>query len=368
MVVNIKQTWWHIEEIYFPTYARKIRQVVDLFTNQNEIPIILDDKFVGLRVFARNSSNREISFLEDDKDSTSTLILNLDPLNSFPVAPTNFLDEDSENEDLRHVKIEIEYILTNPKIENLEHKKMKHKIWDWIWVKLLHKKTSTIEIFGKIHPELNFTFPLGWRMSGSKFLKRLLEPKQDQEGYSVGMKCYIQNKDDSDIIALTPPKEEINIEFNKPFIKLNDGKRTYNYLIHEDSYSRLKQLIKPNSTVRFKFTYRSQISFMMAIVSLIPFLVFFPFSALILICFYLTANPIDVFNSNFAIAYFILLFSFSIFYYSLIKEGYNIPYKYWHIPIFLLTIFAILLIISMDINSNLHTLNYANTDYLINST
>ena len=164
------------------------------------------------------------------------------------------------------------------------------------------------------------------------------------------MKCYIQNAESGDAITLTrQPDTKLDMKFNKPFIKLNNGKRTYNYLIHENSFSRLKQLIKPNSKVRFEFTYRSQISFMMAIVSLIPFLVFLPFSTLIFICFYLTTNSIHVFNSNFAIGYFILLFSFSIFYYSLIKEGYNIPYKYWHIPIFLLSIFAIMLIISMDI-------------------
>jgi hypothetical protein len=354
MAINLKQTWWHIEEIYAPTNARKIRQVMDLFTNQTQIPVILDDEFVGLRVIARNSSNREISFLEDNGDSTSTLILNLDPLNSFPAALENFSDDDLGNKDFRHVKIEIEYILTNPKIENLKHKKLKDKIWGGVWDKILQKKMSTIEIFGKIHPELYITLPLGWRMGGSKFFTRLLEQKRDREGYSVGMKCTIQNAESSNAITLTHPSTaELDMKFNKPFIKLNNGKRTYNYLIHDDSFSEIRQSVDDTSKIRFEFTYRSQISFMMAIVSLVPFLVFLPFSVLILTCLYLTkVNSFSILNSNFAIGYFILLASFSIFYYSLIKEGYNIPYKYWHIPIFFLSSFIILLTIFMDIYSN----------------
>lgn len=357
MVVHVKQTWWHIEEIYFPTNARIIHQVIDLFTDENEMRIALDDEFVGLKVFARNSSNREISFLEEEEEedggSTSNLVLNLDPLDSFPISPECFLGKSSKNKSLRHVKIEIEYILTNPKIETLRHTKLHHQIWGWIWDKLLHKKMSSIEFFGKMHPEFYCTFPLGWRMGGGKLFTRLFNSKKDKEGHSVGMKCNILHAKSNKILALTPSKDEFIIKFNKPFIKLNGGNRTYNYLIHADCVHRLKQEAKrdPNANFQFTFTYRSQISFMMVSMSLIPFLLFLPFS---IICLYLSINSISVLNSNFAIGYFILLTSFSVFYYSLIKEGYNIPYKYLHIPIFLLSIVAILFIILMDINLSLH--------------
>ena len=350
-MVNLKQTWWHIEEIYFPTNARKIRQVVDLFTNQTQVTVILkDDEFVGLRIIARNSSNREISFLEGDEDSTNTLILNLDPLDSFPAVPEDLSDDNPENKDFRHVKIEIGYILINPKIENLKYNKLKEKMWNGIWDKILHKKTSTIELSEKVHPELYITLPLGWRMGGSKFFTKLLKPKKDREGYSVGMKCYIENAESSDAITLTPINVELDMEFYKPFIKLNNGKRTYNYLTHADSFSKFREVINKNSKIRFEFTYRSQVSFMMAIISLIPFLVFLPFSVLIFICLYLTnVNSVSILNSNFAIGYFILLASFSIFYYSLIKEGYDIPYKYWYMPVFSLSIFVIAMIILIEI-------------------
>ena len=116
--IEIKQNWWHIEEIYSPNNARVIRQVMDIFTNESQIPIILTDKFVGLKVTARNSSNREIAFLE----YSDSIILNLTDLNSFPSIPNELKDSNIlYGYNSRHVRIEIEYISIDPKIGDLEN-------------------------------------------------------------------------------------------------------------------------------------------------------------------------------------------------------------------------------------------------------
>jgi len=153
MVNIIWQTWWHIEEVYYPTQARKIRQVMDIFTDETEIPLELNDEFVGLKIFGRNgSSYREIAFLETNGvNGMAPIILILSPLKSFPPVPNNLY----KIPDLKHVKLEIEYILINPKIFNSWNESLIHKIMGI----LFPKKRSTIQINNFIQPEFYFTTP-----------------------------------------------------------------------------------------------------------------------------------------------------------------------------------------------------------------
>jgi len=137
MTFKIQQTWWHIEEIYSPSKARKIRQVMDIFTSQSEIPVtIISAHFVGLRVFARNL-NREIPFLENREEEE--IILNLDPLKSFPLAPTSFTKSD---EIFYHIKIEFEYVDIKPQTHS---KKKKISFF---------QERSEVKINGHIQPEV----------------------------------------------------------------------------------------------------------------------------------------------------------------------------------------------------------------------
>ena len=108
MPTEIQQTWWHIEETYFPSPARKIRQVMDIFTNEHQIVFpLIPQPFVGLKVIARNANNNEIAFL-DVKHQNQVIILNLDNTNKFPDAPAGLTKYDG----MKHLKIEIEYILS----------------------------------------------------------------------------------------------------------------------------------------------------------------------------------------------------------------------------------------------------------------
>ena len=347
--IEIKQNWWHIEEIYSPNNARVIRQVMDIFTNESQIPIILTDKFVGLKVTARNSSNREIAFLE----YSDSIILNLTDLNSFPSIPNELKDSNIlYGYNSRHVRIEIEYISIDPKIGDLENEETLSKLKYKIWNKILPKRTSTIGLIRILQPEIDITLPLGWRMGGSNIFRKFFGYHKSKEGYSVGLKCIIQNK--------TDPLNEFNVDFYPPFIKTNNGKRTYNYFIYP--HPKLKN---ESNNLRFEFSYQSQISYIMALISITPFIIFLPISLYTFIyhVLYLFEMPtfLTIMNSSIAIGISVLLLTFSIFDYNLIKEGYDIPHKYWHLIILLFSIAMFSLVVVMDIN----TQNLQNTNSMV---
>lgn len=334
MVNVIWQTWWHIEEVYFPTQARKIRHVMDIFTDETEIPLELNDEFVGLKIFGRNgSSYREIAFLETNGvNDMEPIILNLYPLNSFPCVPKNLC---KKYPNLYHVKLEIEYILINPKIFNNWDESLIGKIRGIFF----QKKGSTIQINGLIQPEFYITTPPGWRIA--------------EKGHSIGMWCYIRNnphiKSDKGIVLRNP--DPIKINFEEPFIKRTNEKETYNYLIHEASYKTIKELKNNHVEFDFSFTYMSRMSYTLAVISLIPFIIFLPASATILICglYSLIQKSPFIFDTNLGLGYLIVLLSYSYFYYNLLKDDFHIPNKNLFGLVFALTLFVIFSILLKDI-------------------
>ena len=408
--------------MYYPSNARKIRHVMDIFTDKTELPIKLEDEWVGLKVTARNSlPNREIAFLEENGNNLiSSFILNLEPINSFPSVPKsfakkfdwnsipgndnnkllNFLKSEIDlnqlenanilknnegtsihisteektveialdvkngiailkisdgriytlqikrengklniyyyNNDLKHIKLEIEYILTNTKIERITQGGLIDKIINIITA----KRKATAKVSGLIQPEIYMTIPPGWRISGKK------------EGHSVGMKRIFQNERNNGIIDLSESQKICELKFDKPFIKVdNNERRTYNYLINEADYTKLMNEIEnSDSSVSFEFTYFSQLSSLIVMIAMIPYIVFIPISIYILHYVWLSLTQKSPFNfeSNFAISYLIIVLSFSYFYYSLIKGDVHIPYKKNYIPVFILTILIIMIILFKD--------------------
>lgn len=326
-LIEIKQTWWHIEEIYFPSNARIIRQVMDIFTNQNAIYLYLNDKFVGLRVSARNS-NREIAFLESPENN---IVINIDPLNTFPKLPNDNIDN---CKNCNHVKLEIEYILIDPKIEkyNLSFKFNPKFLLEIVITKILHKKKATIKILGRIQPEIYITFPEGWRIANN--------------GSAIGMNCFIDNKKETNIELSNSNNKPIRVQFHEPFVKLIDRKYKYNYLITEDSYNNICSKIKKDSSVYFEFTYISQMSRMFAYILFVIPSVFLIISSIILYCGYnsiIQKIPFP-FETSITTGYLILLLSFLYFYYGIVKENFFIPYKRVHSAIFIYTLLVILAI------------------------
>lgn len=359
MVVEIQNTWWHIEDTYSPSNAKMIRHVMDLFTDEEQISYDIKSDFVGLRVHARNLSNREIAFLEglDKSKSSSFIILNLGSLEDYPNPPVSHLKEEYLHENLKHVKLEIEYIQTKPSIINVNDFRCK----------FAHKKYSSTAINGLIQPELYFTLPLGWRMGGNSFwddiFKRKLclfdddfddffKLKQNREGYSFAMKCIIDYKDDNLIYKTFALSYDYRktivkyIDFNVPHIKLNDGKHTCNYVINKTCYSKIKNianhaLVENNSddksSIRFEYEYESKMSNSLVAISLIPFV--FILSPLILFF------PDNIHASDITLTLFIAIITVSFHEYNLIREGYNVPHKSSHVIIYLMSIFVIIYMI-----------------------
>jgi len=398
MVITIVQTEFNIEEQYHQSSLRKIRQGMDLFTDEREIPIEINDDWMDLKVIARNSLNREIAFLVRNEGKKSLLILNLDPLISFPLVPPSFfkkfnwnnvpgndtyvfqanvcksdegrkinisngkklveiiLDENNNkailsindariyelkakqknnnsfiyliSENIRHVKLEIEYILTNPKIERFKGEQLKDKIIKYILI----KKYSTYQISGLIQPDIGVTLPPGWRIS--------------KQGHSVGMIYIIKKIIDGENVIYQETKD---IKFEKPLISIdNDEKRTYHYLITENSYKRMIEDFKNNgSSINFEFIFISQTSLYITVVSLVPFIIFLPIASIILYSLVVSIyfNLPLLFDINFATIYLLVImyyFNFN----NKLEEKYDIPYSKFgfYIIIFSIVMFCIIFI------------------------
>ena len=224
MVFLIDNLELYIEDIYYPQPAKKITQVFDLLTDEREIPLLLKDDFIDLKILARNNFNKELSILYDK----GIVFLNLEPLDSFPFVSKNLKNRYKINSlsKLRYGRIEIRYILINPSITG-----SKFKI------------TSSVSI-NALPKEIHITTPLGCRISGLK------------EGHSIGF-IFISRKSATEIRA------------DKPFICEKQGKRIYNYKLY--SGYKIKDILDntegdPQIENRVDIIYFSQIE-PMAIIS-----------------------------------------------------------------------------------------------------
>lgn len=342
---------------------------MEIFTNEDNITIERGNNILDLKIIAINSSNRDIPFIEIDDSGNLLLLLN--PFNSFPLVPLNekpfpiTLSENKMN-DLRYVKLEIKYTSMDPNIRSCSFLRTTPFINIF-----LPKKTSMISINGMIQPDISITMPLGWRMGGGKIGPRLLPGNNNKEGYLVGMKYFVagSNKSDSRVPKISISREakvieKNEIQFYEPYITLNHGKRTYHYLIRDKDYQKIR-LIPQNTEIVFKFSYISQISSVVHLISIIPFFFFFPIAAIIIgkvimntfnlsLPYMVTSfeflnilfKKISIMSMKpeYALTISILAFSFFGVEYSMIREGFNIPYKYYHYLVFYAVIIAVFLI------------------------
>ena len=92
-------------------------------------------------------------------------------------------------------------------------------------------------------------------------------------------------------------------------------------------------------------------SYTLAVISLIPFVIFLPASATILICglYSLIQKSPFIFDTNLGLGYLIVLLSYSYFYYNLLKDDFHIPNKNLFGLVFALTLFVIFSILLKDI-------------------
>ena len=57
------QNWWHIEAIWYPRPAQKIRQVMDIIVDGHQKSITFDSltHVSDIHVYARNAGNKELA-------------------------------------------------------------------------------------------------------------------------------------------------------------------------------------------------------------------------------------------------------------------------------------------------------------------
>lgn len=343
MVTKILQTWYHIEEFHQIKNSRKVRQVIDLITNDHEFKFdeLNRTKFVGIKVSARNDHNNEIPFLDytvkEDPEKNFSIILNFDPLSRFPPVPEKFIidDDNLKEKSLVQIKLEIEYILTEVE-ENIPEDETSFEKFISIIEKIgvfflnIQKTSMSFIMEGQIQPEFYITVPKGWMIG--KFLK--------EEGQSVRLQLLMDTGVE-------------NLLLDAPYIKINSNQKTYNYLINEKSYESVKKRIEAGyRNIGYKVIYFSHLDYALSLISLIPYYVFLYISTY-LMCY--IVNYHNVGDGAFHVtgtqgmAYLIGLLSFSYFYYSnLIFEGYNLP-KREGVPIIIaFSLFVIVLILFLS--------------------
>lgn len=234
---EIKQTWWHIQDQLSPTPGRLIRQVMDLYTDQNSFGVPLGDfNFVKLKVKNRNNGN-ELSFLEDE----NRIMVNLGDIKEWPKA------KGCTNYKVRHVKLEIEYTLLNPPFN-------KHS-----WLDLLKERviyTGSFEIKELIQPEFYITLPKGLRLKDKgNSLKMILGIKFEDDNLKKEM-----DKSGLKLLYSSESKKITlyDIKFETPYIDKKGKKESYSYLVNTENYKILKKYNKPlkNSKVIFGFHYK----------------------------------------------------------------------------------------------------------------
>lgn len=329
------QSWWHYVDIYCPHPAKEVKQVTDIYTDQREVPIDLSDiHCLGIKILARNSSEREIAFIWDQQ--SQKVILNLE-LQYFPKAPHPY-------QHYRHVKIEISFLivpfenafqgntnLQGPEIEDFFRTRWDKFIIDhWFWP----KKIAHLYNNEPIQPEFDITLPKGWEII--------------EDGWYYFYKVKWRNLNGEEKIEYE--KEEI------PSIRWNEGQVRYNYLLkfNWDYYN-------PQSTDHeFEFHYVSQLTWPLVILSSIIPLGFTLFSLFILFLVDLRLGIPLVFSDAALLSILVLLMSYLFTYLTFIKDGYNIPYQKWAATAFIFTLMVVFFTLICNQHSISHHFTYEN--------
>ena len=118
MVQITKQSWFHIEAVFYPHKANKFRHVIDVYFDEDELEITIPENFVYIRVYSRNL-NKEIAFIEKYTDKKrGEVILGL-PIDKTEY-PDVIMSHRSPENNLKHAKIELTYtLLADDQIERL---------------------------------------------------------------------------------------------------------------------------------------------------------------------------------------------------------------------------------------------------------
>jgi hypothetical protein len=269
-VIEIIQTWWHIEDQIRPSKARLIRQVMDIYTDESLLTISGNLNILGLKIKARNL-NRELAFIEMGGET----VINLGNLDDWPPAP---------EKGLKHVKLDVVYTIINPNFKNY-------------YLGLIYE--SAFEIDELIQPDFYITVPLGMKIRNNGKLVTIFFYHRD--GIII---------------------KEKELGFEGPFIDDDNGKERYNYLIKSNDYYTVLKDIGEEGHIGFQILYESSFDRRLYLI---------PAMALIFL-FYSIWRVSQLISGNgtgdISIPYLLLLLaSLAGTLLTFSKEGYNLPFN-----------------------------------------
>lgn len=320
--IQLKQSWWHIEDEIEPSDGRLVYRVQDFyikedyFNNNNSLDIPLGEYFVGFKVRNKNSGH-ELSFIADytNNDTGADIKVNLGSSSDWPKVKPNVNDSY-----FLHIKIQYEYI----------------DFWP------IFEKRGTWPLGTKIPVEGNDKqFELKWPKSKKSLFQLLFLPgyngqfdmlgdSQGEFSVTVPLGMHIKDKGNSvKIILFNGPIQrgtpQTLMGHRKPHITYYDNKLKYHYIINKKSYNYVLKTIKsnPESNIYFHIRYDVRNDRKFYSIPGFAFLLF------VVIC---------VVDWNFSnLFYFVLLLlSLSTLHLTLRKEKYQIPFHnavFYSIPL-----------------------------------
>lgn len=234
-----EQNCWYFEDTINPTKGRLIREVMDLYTDQQFIKIHLKN-FLKLNIKRRDLNSR-LFFVAcepepGEKHDYVVFNVNLGDLESYPKSVGY-----NENH-LRHVKLELEYLDPKPGFEKKPFK---------LGLKNPTGYMSTSRVDGPNQHEYSITLPKGMKLEKNESSPALY--------YDVGGNT---------------GKLELNIQYVERF----EGNQINHLLIDEDDYEDKYGIIR-DPKVEFYLHY--------SVSNKLKYIVFFPIFALFMLSFVL---------------------------------------------------------------------------------
>lgn len=277
-MIEIKQAWFHIEDFIKPSDGKQFRQVMDIYTDEDVLKVDFNKNFVKLKVINRYNSN-ELGFIEN----SGYICIKLGDLSNWPSAGI------PDNLKLRHIKLEIQYTDVKPEFDE----------------KLMGYESPFI-IEGPTQPEFYVTVPRGMKLK--------------KKGKDTTLLLSKLNKKDNTVM-------DIPLKFNENlFIGQKDGKRTYNFLISEKSYTDI--LSTPSKDIlgfiiHYEVTHQSKFYFVPGFAALMFAIGILEFIKVWDVLTYNDFQGSPLIN----LTYIIIIISFTTYFLTLLKEGYEIPFS-----------------------------------------
>jgi len=373
----IKQSWWHIEAIFFPHPMHKIRQVMDIYIpviykesngGRLELPFYENDGcFGGLRIYARNANYNEIAFIAEKYGGKTQIMLTPD-YSRLPILNIN-------NNYFYHLKLETEYLkfdqsnggsyegidvspvskwiyweLLNYFTKFIQNNILKannnqvgikknstkklplHKIIKIIIMDFFRNKIKVRLIFsGQYQPEFYITLPGSWRVGNISLWRDYLKGKKS-EGKALQ---FIASS------SATSPKP---IYLEPPIISREDGgKRKYGLIPSKNGLENYEFIKKTLTGVEIR--YEAQASNMVSVFSLFPPIIFLVLSISLLTSLINSDKSIITSMMGCYISYLIAIMAYYYTYITLKNNGYDVPHRI----LFRICMFVIILAIIFSV-------------------